>query len=79
VSELSYTKRFLVSVADSAGNAKGDVALSVSLDLKQYRKGRYDLAGDSWIKTTGPAPGDDTACVSTKTATATVSWKVART
>jgi hypothetical protein len=53
VSELSYTKRFLVTVADSAGNAKADVPLSVSLDLPQYRKGFYTLVGDAWVKSGG--------------------------
>lgn len=60
VADLTYTKRFLVSVADSAGNAKADVALSVSVDLPQYRKGQYVLSGDSWVKT-GPAPTGDLA------------------
>jgi hypothetical protein len=55
VSELSYTKRFLVSVADSAGNAKADVALSVSLDLAQYRKGFYTLVDGAWVKSGGDA------------------------
>ena len=53
VGDLTYTKRFLVSVADSAGNAKPDVALSVSLDLPQYRKGFYSVVGDSWVKVGG--------------------------
>ncbi|MDP2005917.1 MAG: Ig-like domain-containing protein [Rubrivivax sp.] len=53
VGDLTYTKRFLVSVADSAGNAKADVALSVSLDLPQYRKGFYAVVGDSWVKQGG--------------------------
>lgn len=53
VGDLTYTKRFLVSVADSAGNAKADVALSVSLDLPQYRKGFYTIVGDSWVKQGG--------------------------
>lgn len=48
--ELTYTKRFLISVADSAGNAKPDVALSVSLDLPQYRKGTYVLSGLKWVQ-----------------------------
>jgi hypothetical protein len=60
VGELTYTKRFLISVADSAGNAKSDVALSVSLDLPQYRKGLYFLDGDRWRKV-GPPPDADRA------------------
>ncbi len=55
VGELTYTKRFLVSVADSAGNAKADVGLSVSLDLPQFRKGFYVLVGDRWQKSGGDA------------------------
>lgn len=58
VGDLTYTKRFLVSVADSAGNAKGDVGLSVSLDLPQYRKGFYSVVGDSWVK----VGGDSAVC-----------------
>lgn len=57
--ELTYTKRLLVSVADSAGNAKADVPLSVSLDLRQFRKGFYVLAGDKWAKSGG---GDAAVC-----------------
>jgi hypothetical protein len=55
VGTLTYTKQFLVSVADSAGNAKADVALSVSLDLPQYRKGFYafDTIASVWFKVGG--------------------------
>jgi hypothetical protein len=53
VGELTYTRRYLISVADSAGNAKPDVALSISLDLPQYRKGFYTLVGDRWVKNGG--------------------------
>lgn len=56
VGELTYTKRFLVSVADSAGNAKSDVGLSVSLDMRRFRKGFYTLVGDKWVKTDNSAP-----------------------
>lgn len=55
VGELTYTKRLLVSVADSAGNAKADVPLSVSLDLRQFRKGFYVLIADKWAKSGGDA------------------------
>jgi len=55
VGDLTYTKRFLVSVADSAGNAKADVGLSVSLDLPQFRKGFYVLVGEKWAKSGGDA------------------------
>ncbi len=61
VDELTYTKRFLVSVADSAGNAKADVPLSVSVDLPQYRKGFYTLVGDRWVQTlTATCVAEDT-------------------
>jgi hypothetical protein len=63
VSELSYTKRFLVSVADSAGNAKADVPLSVSLDLPQYRKGRYIVVGEEWRKSGDLPSGDAVLCL----------------
>jgi hypothetical protein len=50
VGELTYTKKYLVSVVDSAGRALPDVDLVVSLDLNRYRKGTYDLVGDKWVK-----------------------------
>jgi hypothetical protein len=59
VSELSYTKRFLVSVADSAGNAKADVALSASVDLPQFRKGFYVVSGSRWVKFLDLACGNE--------------------
>ena len=59
VADLTYTKQFLVSVADSAGNAKADVALSVSLDLPQFRKGFYTVQGPAWAKT----PDDAAVCL----------------
>jgi hypothetical protein len=40
---LTYTKKFIVSVTDSAGVAKSDVAISASIDLPRYRKGFYYL------------------------------------
>jgi hypothetical protein len=52
--ELTYTKKYLVSVTDSAGVAKSDVAISASLDLPRYRKGLYFLPPigtiSKWIK-----------------------------
>ncbi len=59
VGELTYTKQFLISVADSAGNAKADVSLSVSLDLPQFRKGFYVFSGDQWVK----SGGDKAVCL----------------
>ncbi len=40
---LTYTKKYIVSVTDSAGLAKSDVAISASVDLPRYRKGFYFL------------------------------------
>jgi hypothetical protein len=59
VSELSYTKRFLVSVADSAGNAKADVPLSASVDLPQFRKGSYIVSGTRWVKVLDSTCGNE--------------------
>ena len=59
VSELSYTKRFLVSVADSAGNAKADVPLSASVDLPQFRKGAYIVSGTRWVKVLDSTCGNE--------------------
>jgi len=42
--DLSYIRRYLVSVADSSGAAKAGVDLAVSLDLVFYRKGAYTTA-----------------------------------
>jgi hypothetical protein len=60
VNELTYVKKFVVSVVDAAGVAKPDVGLVVSVDLPQYRKGFYFLAGDHWEKG-GLLPSGDTA------------------
>jgi hypothetical protein len=60
VNELTYVKKFVVSVVDAAGVAKPDVGLVVSVDLPQYRKGYYVLAGDHWEKA-GSLPSGDTA------------------
>lgn len=51
VNELTYVKKFVISVADSAGNAKPDVNLVVSIDLPNYRKGFYTPGMSKWIKT----------------------------
>lgn len=51
VNELTYVKKFVVSVSDSAGVAKPDVNLVVSLDLPNYRKGFYTPGTTKWIKT----------------------------
>ena len=51
VNELTYVKKFVVSVSDSAGVAKPDVNLVVSIDLPNYRKGYYTAGTSAWIKT----------------------------
>lgn len=61
VNELTFAKKFLVSVADAAGNAKADVNLTVSLDLIRYRKGYYSVAAGKWTKVV------DHACVNEDT------------
>ncbi len=50
VNELTYVKKFLVSVVDSSGVAKPDVNISVSLDLFNYRKGFYVRGVSTWFK-----------------------------
>jgi hypothetical protein len=55
VNELTYVKKFVVTVVDSAGVAKPDVNIAVSVDLPQYRKGYYVLVGDTWQKELTPA------------------------
>jgi hypothetical protein len=51
VNELTYVKKLVISVSDSAGNAKPDVNLVVSVDLPNYRKGFYTAGQSAWIKT----------------------------
>ncbi|MEO8311449.1 MAG: Ig-like domain-containing protein [Caldimonas sp.] len=53
VNELTYQKKFVVSVSDSAGVAKPDVNIVVSLDLPNYRKGQYVISGSKWVKAPG--------------------------
>jgi len=53
VNELTFVKKFIVSVVDSAGRAKADVDLVVSLDLPRYRKGFYVAAAAKWDKSGG--------------------------
>jgi hypothetical protein len=50
VNELTYVKKFVISVADSAGVAKPDVNIVVSIDLPNYRKGFYSVGTSSWVK-----------------------------
>ncbi|MDQ6639113.1 MAG: Ig-like domain-containing protein [Pseudomonadota bacterium] len=54
VNELTYTKKFVVSVSDSAGVAKPDVNIVVSLDLPNYRKGQYVKGATTWVLSGAP-------------------------
>lgn len=49
VNELTYVKKFIVFVADAAGNALADVNIAVSVDLLNFRKGEY-VVGAKWTK-----------------------------
>lgn len=48
--DLTYIKRFVVLVVDAAGQPKGDVQITPSLDLNGYYKGYWSLVGDAWIR-----------------------------
>jgi len=70
VNELTYVKKFVVSVVDAAGVAKADVNLVVSVDLPQYRKGFYTLLPSdppTWTKTGALASGDAAVCANEDT------------
>lgn len=67
VNELTYVKKFIVSVVDAAGVAMAGVNIDVSVDLPQYRKGFYVLAGDTWVKTGSLASGDAAMCANEDT------------
>ena len=62
VNELTYVKKFIVSVSDAAGVAKPDVNLVVSLDLPTYRKGFYDKNATKWVKQGALPSGDSAIC-----------------
>jgi hypothetical protein len=63
VKSLTYVKEFIVTVVDSAGVAKADVNLNVSLDLPNYRKG--EMAGPGGWQKVGPLLpyGDNAVCL----------------
>lgn len=67
VNELTYVKKFVVTVVDAAGVAKPDVGLVVSVDLPNYRKGRYTLVGDFWTKVGALPSGDAAICANEDT------------
>lgn len=62
VNELTYAKKFIVSVVDAAGVAKPDVNITVSVDLPRYRKGYYVPGAESWVKAGPLASGDAAVC-----------------
>lgn len=45
---LTYIRKFVVQVVDSAGNPKADVNLSAVVDLPRYYKGSYIKGGEIW-------------------------------
>jgi len=47
--ELTYIKKFVITVVDSAGQAMAGVDVAASVDLQEYRKGVY--GGTPWAKT----------------------------
>jgi hypothetical protein len=49
VTPLTYEKQYVVTVVDAAGVAKPDVSITASLDLTNFRKGRY-RGGPPWAK-----------------------------
>jgi hypothetical protein len=60
VNTLTYVKQFVVSVVDSAGVAKSDVNLSVSVDLPTYHKGHF-IPGGGWTRIRSiSCPNEDT-------------------
>ena len=67
VNELTYVKKYIVTVVDAAGVAKPDVNIAVSVDLSQYRKGFYTLVSDSWVKTGILPSGDNAICANEDT------------
>jgi hypothetical protein len=46
--ELTYIKKFVVLVVDSAGNAMPGVTISPVVDIVRYRKGEYTVALGGW-------------------------------
>lgn len=54
-SDLTYIKKFVILVVDSAGQAKGNVQITPSIDLLRYYKGYYDGPG-AWNRNGPPIP-----------------------
>jgi len=47
---LTFIKKFVVTVADAAGNAKPDILITPSIDLVDYIKGQYQTPS-AWVLT----------------------------
>ncbi|HNT40165.1 MAG TPA: Ig-like domain-containing protein [Rubrivivax sp.] len=63
---LTYIKRFVVLVVDSAGNPKSDVQVTPSVDLGGFAKGQYEVktggcgTADCWVQVpTAICPNED--------------------
>lgn len=50
IASLSYIKRFVVQVVDSAGQAKAGVQVSAPVDLLRYYKGDWVIVGERWVQ-----------------------------
>jgi hypothetical protein len=50
VAELTYIKRFVVQVVDSAGLAKSGVKVTPTIDLPLYFKGQWNPTTDGWAQ-----------------------------
>jgi hypothetical protein len=46
---LTYIQEFVVTVVDSAGNAKSDVVITPSLDILRFGKGQWNLSASVWV------------------------------
>lgn len=58
--KLTYIKKFVVMVVDSAGNAMSGVTISPVVDLTNYAKGTWRVAGDVWVpEVTGVCINED--------------------
>jgi hypothetical protein len=49
-SQLTYVKRFIVSVTDISGQAAAGVLVTPSIDLDRYYKGYWAVVGDAWVQ-----------------------------
>ena len=49
-STLTYVKKYVVLVVDSAGNPKSDVQITPSIDLGGFGKGNWTWGGSAWVR-----------------------------